>query len=250
MSIVNLKGVGYQTLNNLSGFLKNKTNDPVGVYVLAPYFMPYYVGMSTSKLGIFKEINSHIRKFKDPNQCKYVIFNQSFYFDSEYGRNQILPRSNNPTKPSIFLSNAKGNVIFWRENVGFMNPNDLINPLDRTLPLSNLKDSLKHEVLDVVNEVFSMKNFRFFYFELMENDLKNDSLFLESLETVVKFSLRLNTVSNSRTLNTASTRFKKYGVSKINIYCPNQTIKDLFYPFPHDGNHNPVANLQGIVNII
>lgn len=250
MSVVNLKGNGFNSLSDLTGFLKNKIHDPVGVYILAPYFIPYYVGMSTSKLGIFKEIDNHIRKFLDFDQCRYVIFKLSFYFDSEYRRNQILPRSHNPTKPSIFLPNAKGNVIFWRENVGFMNSKDLTNPLDRTLPLSNLKNPLKQEALDVVNEVFSMKNFRFFYFELMENDLKNDPLFLESLETVVKFSLRLNTVSNSKTLNTASTRLKKYAVSKINIYCPNQTIKDLFYPFPHDGNHNPVANLQGIVNII
>ncbi len=80
--------------------------------------------------------------------------------------------------------------------------------------------------------------------------MTNEKEVLKCLETIVKYSLMTNTVSDSLKINSIAGKLKSFGISKITIACPNVAIKNLFYPFPHDDNHNPVSALRGVVNII
>lgn len=235
------------------------TNNPVkmtpGIYVLTPFKIPYYVGLSTvrgKKYWILERVIQHIKNIKR-NSCTYVIFKSNVYQTAFPGRDAMIPRLAKPTKPiANFFPFAKTHVLFWREKgLGFLSSSVLINPKDPMLPVSNVKNPLRSQITQVVNTVFSSPNFSFFYLEIPQIiGLANEKDILKCLETIVKFSLKTNTVSDSLMINSITGKLKSFGISKITISCPNVTIKNLFYPFPHDDDHNPVSALRGVVNII
>ncbi|MGM0944702.1 MAG: hypothetical protein ACQEW9_05910 [Bacteroidota bacterium] len=227
-----------------------------GIYVLSPFKTPYYVGISTvrgKKYWIFERVIQHVKKLKSAS-CTYVIFDLPVYQTGYPGRNLMIPRLDKPTKPPInFFPFARKHVLFWRENsgLGFLPKASMINPGNPMGPVSNIKGPLRNQISHVVNTVFSSPNFSFFYLPIPQIiGLSQEKEILKCIEAIVKFSLRTNTISDSKKLSRLLGELKKCGISKINITCPNTNIKNLFYPFPHDQKHNPVTNLKGIVNII
>lgn len=247
----------YKNLTDLDNWKINGGPNVAGVYVLAPFENPYYTGMTTKngtgkqkERGVFKRIDEHLNNIRG-HGCTYLIFKHHFYTATVSQRKNILPRAVWPTNPLIFQSNAKDNVIFWREKVGFMNPNDLINPNKWDLPISNLKYPLRQEAMDVIHEVFSLANFKFFYIPVTDEGLQNNSEFLECLESIVKFSLEINTAGKSeQNINSVPQILNSLGIAQIDIHIPNPAIKKFFYSSPHDENYNQVLNLKGIVNIL
>lgn len=247
-----------------SDYLKNclvsGKYDPSGIYVLAPYFLPYYVGMSSEKFGIFKEIRAHLNKFKNENQFKYVVFKECFYSSGYQLRNMMIPRSRIATHPPInFYNYAVKYALFWRENQGlkFMNSNDLINPTNPYLPLSNVKNPLKRKIKEIIKDAFFSENFKFFYIEIDHPELKKSKAFLEFLETIVKFLLKANTIGKSLELdNSIMTVMNSFEIRSINFQISDKNVKELFHPSPfidsslNANSHIVFTPLQKIISII
>lgn len=240
--------------NSFSG-AGNPVNMTPGIYVLAPFKVPYYVGLSTvkgKKYWILERVIQHVKLIKS-NSCKYVIFKTNVYQTPFPGRDLMIPRLEKPTKPTTnFFQFAKNHVLFWREKgLGFLSSSVLVNPSNPMGSVSNVKNPLRNQIHQVVNSVFSTPNFYFFYLEIPQIiDLPSEKDILRCMETIVKFSLKTNTVSDSSGLISIPKNLKSYGISKITIQCPNPSIRALFYNFPHDENHNPVGSLQSIVKIL
>lgn len=238
----------------MSKIKNGESNNVFGVYVLAPFREPYYTGISNMTNGVFNRVKDHIDELMNDKKCKKVVFKDYFYSSSGSSRNVMIPRKPKPSKSEkSFLPFALQHVLFWREEkVGFMNRNNLIDPSDPMGALINVKMPFRGLIRNVINNAFSNQNFHFFYIQVGVNDFDLLSLkgFLETLETIVKFSLINNTFGDSGEIKKVFGDLNEFGINQVDIVTPNSGIRKLFYSSPHDSIHNPVANLQGIVNII
>lgn len=252
MKELRIKSSSFISRTELEERLKSKKPVISGVYVISPYKNPYYTGQSGSNHGVFSEINSHLNKILKVERCDFVVFKDEFYTAQPSSRNLMIPRKAEPTKPEpLFLKFAEKNVLFWRENkVGFMKSENLKNPKTPKANLINVKEPLLGKIKKIIENAFSYENFSFFYFEIEDESFGNNRCLLESLETIIKFSLKNNTVGKSKCINDISQEITQLGISKIFFQCKDDTIKSLFHGCPVDENGDTISSLQNLVQII
>lgn len=217
-----------------------------GIYILGiknaqGRIVPYYVGKSESSIS--RRVKDHIQAITAPTTT-YTIFSSAFFANrgilKDFIRRVPQPYSKSSYPHSLFGSSilylnkeyffSHSNIVGHFVNpIGSQWPLNLLSGFSKTLPLFN-------QAVNVQNTIFKPGSLYFttlvpnIIFNGFPNKTQQDQL--KCLETFVKFSLVVNTIGKSQSLDTMKKNLNGIPVS-INIQgIPCNGLKNEFYPTP------------------
>lgn len=222
-------------------------------------FIPYYVGESTD--SIRKRITQHIEVITTYHgSTNYRRLKESYFYDEKFGfrHDPDFPLYINKPK-SLKIAGKFLSDEDWRKNdeKGFNEKIFYWSKMDFNTKKSihrkvnhNIIEQTKQQKNDVLFQGIVKGRFGFFYWpinadnsitkkkwdEINELDLKKRD-FLEIFESLVKFSLKTKTGSNSISLELMRERIKFYFGENTKFKCvPNDNTKEYFR------NQNEIAS--------
>lgn len=224
-------------------------NIPYGIYILGvrsnhegeTRILPFYVGETK------KNILEYLKKDRIPlitsKDTKWTIFSEDFLRNKRGTAQDFIKRYFSPKQKKIpqFSSSYFGNDILYFNSGVFFSHHKIMNkqiPSKTTgkkdWPLSVLNNPISQTIFNQATlaqqNIFKTKGSFFFTpVEVIQgkDEFEKSESFRKSLETFVKFSLKINTIGKSNSINQLNIFLTKYSVNLV-INCPD--IDQEFHP--------------------
>lgn len=247
----------FSDLLTWNDLINNHSKRKFGIYVWGfmfnNQFVPYYVGKKEGL--IVKRLEDHRQKalaifstYKRPTKK----FFPNFVFDSDFPDNCKVKGIEDK-----YISYFKENPSALKDKWYYMNKKSFIDYFKKVdgdnFSINDIRSANERSNEDVfalwINEDSSKDMFRAFYFEIddketlkAELNFDKDSMLLNLLESVTKYSLKGKTVSESNSLNSTKNLFKELAL--------NCKIENLEYSFFESTDVSQLQEFNKRANII